>query len=260
MGSAYARLFNANETAMTDEEGYLKQASCRRTIMKLNTYAGAATAANDVSESLSAIPRTLSGISKNTLNDHLFVSALRLTVEVTYDDFVNSKSIHISSTKTKPRYMLTPEILSQKWDIGLEAAKRTLRVTTQRRIKTVADASISHHWGTNDRSMRYNRLKSNLFTDYMFTNVTLTCGNNGGQVYNNDTDWIKLYPILSRGDCHATFLDLLAHREGVPDVLISEQAKEQARGQMQKKVREAGECEPYRPFQNRAEAGIHELK
>jgi hypothetical protein len=96
--------------------------------MKLNTDAGLAAAANEVSESLSAIPCTLSDIS-NTLNYRLFVSALRSTLEVTYDDFVNSKSTQqigmtcISSTKTKPRYKLTPEILSRKWNIGLEAAK-----------------------------------------------------------------------------------------------------------------------------------------
>jgi hypothetical protein len=83
--------------------------------------------------------------------------------------------------------------------------------------------------------MRYNRLKSNLCTNYMFANVTSTFGNNGGQVYNNDTDWIELYPTSSQVDCHETF-DLLAHQEGVPDVLISDQAKEQTRGQMQKKV------------------------
>jgi hypothetical protein len=59
----------------------------------------------------------------------------------------------------------------------------------------------------------------------MFANVTSTHGNNGGLVYNNDTDWIKLYLTLSKGDWHETF-DLLAHQEGVPDVLISDQAKE----------------------------------
>jgi hypothetical protein len=29
----HAQLYDVNEKAMTDEEGYLKQASCRRTIM-----------------------------------------------------------------------------------------------------------------------------------------------------------------------------------------------------------------------------------
>jgi hypothetical protein len=264
----HSRLFDANENAMTDDEGFIKTPSGRRHIMKMATDIGSELNAQEASEAISAVPRALSDIS-NTLNDRLFVSSIRSTVEVTYDDFVKSKitpkpsASKVAGTKSKPRYRLTPEILSQKWNIGLEAAKRTLNVTTQRGIKTVPDPSISRRWGTNDRSMRYNRLKSDLFTDYMFANTTSTRGNSGGQVYINSTDWIKIYPTASKGDCHQTF-DLLAHREGVPDVLISDQAKEETMGQMRKKVREAGvhykECEAYSPFQNRAEAGIRELK
>ena len=264
----HARLFDDNENAMTDEDGFIKQNQRRRTIMKTKTDLGSKMDAYETSESTSAVPRVLSDIS-NTLNDNLFVSAIRSTVETTYDDFVQSKITpevtknKVASTKSKPRYKLSPEILSQKWNIGLEAAKRTLQVTTQRGLKTVVDPSIARRWGTNDRSMRYNRLKSDLFTDYMFANTTSIRGNNGGQVYTNSTDWIKIYPTSSKGDCHETF-DLLAHREGVPDTLISDQAKEETMGQMRKKVREAGvhykECEPYSPFQNRAEAGIRELK
>ena len=82
-------------------------------------------------------------------------------------------------------------------------------------------------------------------------------------MYTNSTDWIKIYPTSSKGDCHKTF-DLLAHREGVSDTLISDQAKEETMGQMRKKVREAGvhyqECEPYSPFQKRAEARMRGLK
>ena len=138
-----------------------------------------------------------------------------------------------------------PETLAQKWNIGLAAAKRTLRVTTQRGIKTVSDPSIARLWRANDRSMRYKRLKSDAFTDYMFANATYMPGNNGGQEYTNSTDWIKIYPTSSKGHCHETFD---AHREGVPDTLISEKAREETMGQMWKKVREAGvhyrECEP----------------
>ena len=134
-----------------------------------------------------------------------------------------------------------------------------------RGLKTVSDPSIARRWRTNDRSMRYNRLKSDLSTDYMFANTTSTRGINGGQIYTKSTDWIKIYPTSSKGDCHETF-DLLAHREGIPDTLISDQAKEETMGKMRKKVQEAGVhykecCKPYTsPFQNRAEAGIRELK
>jgi hypothetical protein len=83
--------------------------------------------------------------------------------------------------------------------------------------------------------MRYNRLKTNLYTEYMFSNVTSTRGNKGGQIYVNDLDWTHFYPTSSKSLCHKTF-DLLAHREGIPDVLISDQAPEEIAGQMRAKV------------------------
>jgi hypothetical protein len=146
--------FDANEVDMTDNEGFLKQAARCRSIMKLRTDAGSLFDVGHTYESMSAVPHVLSDIY-NTLNDRLFVSYIRSTVEVTYDDFIKAKTsteskakTRISSATTKPRYKLTPEILSQKWNIRLEAAKRTLRVTTQKGIKTVTDPSIACHWGT----------------------------------------------------------------------------------------------------------------
>ena len=256
----HSRLFDANEHAMTDEDGFVKIHSRRRDIMATKTDIGSQADAQDVSEAISAVPRTSSDAS-NTLHDRLFVSAVRSKVEVTHDEFVQSKitpkPMKVASAKSKQRCKLTPETLSKKWNAGLEAAKRTLRVTTQRGIKTVADPSMSRRWGTNDRSMRHNRLKSDLFTDCMFANTTSTRGDTGGQVHANSMDWIKIHPTASKGDCHETF-DLLAHREGVPDILISDQAREETMGRMRKKVRKAGvhckECEACSSFQNRAEA------
>jgi hypothetical protein len=111
--------------------------------------------------------------------------------------------------------------------------------------------------------MRYKHLKGNLYTYYMFSKVKSTRENIGGQIYVSDCEWQRFYPTSSKSLSHETF-DLLAHREGILDVLISDQAKEQVAGELCRKVREAGvqykECEPYSPFQNRAEAGIRELK
>jgi hypothetical protein len=116
--------------------------------MKTKTDLGSQVDANETSESMSAIPRYLSNVS-NTLNDHLFVSAIRSTVEVTYDENVKSKNTpepttrNVSSTKSETRHKLTPEALAKKWNIGLDAAKRTLQVATQRGIRTVADPSVA---------------------------------------------------------------------------------------------------------------------
>jgi hypothetical protein len=67
----------------------------------------------------------------------------------------------------------------------------------------------------------------------MFANMTSTCGNNGGQVHANSTDWIKICLTASRSNCHETF-DLLAHRKGMPDMLTLDQAKEETIRPMQR--------------------------
>jgi hypothetical protein len=75
--------------------------------------------------------------------------------------------------------------------------------------------------------MRHNRLKSDLLT------TTSTRGNNGdGQAC---TIGSRFTPHLSMQDWHDTF-HLLAHREGVPDILASDQAEEEMMGQMRRKV------------------------
>ena len=44
--------------------------------------------------------------------------------------------------------------LVKKWGIGLDAAKRTLKKTTQRGVRTVLHPSLSRRFRTNDRQMR----------------------------------------------------------------------------------------------------------
>ena len=59
-------------------------------------------------------------------------------------------------------------------------------------------------------------------------------------------------------------LSLLFQREGVPNTMIMDGAKEQIMGDFRRKCREAGarikQTEPYTPWSNAAEAAIRELK
>jgi hypothetical protein len=153
----HARLFDDNKKVITNEDVHLKQSSRRRTATKAKTDQDSKLDAEEQSKLLSPVPRALLDI-QNTLNDGLFLSAIRSTVEATCKDLFSQKSnpkiktrteptTGISSTKTKTTFKLTPEILAQKWNIGSEAAKRTLRVTAQRGIKTVTDPSAGRRRG-----------------------------------------------------------------------------------------------------------------
>jgi hypothetical protein len=175
------------------------------------------------------------------------------------DSHVRVSSIQSSSRSNA----VTAEQLSKRWNIGLDKAKKTLLVTTQRGTRTVAYPSMDARFRTNDRQLRYRRLKTALYTDTMFASTVSTRGNTCAQIFVNDLEWVRSFPMARKGDAH-TCLDLLFPEEGVPNTMIMDDAKELIGGEFRSKCRRAGcyskEIEPYSPWMNRAEGTIRELK
>jgi hypothetical protein len=97
----------------------------------------------------------------------------------------------------------------------------------------------------------------------MFASTVSTHGNTCAQVFVNDLKWVRSFPLARKRDAH-TCLDLLFPEEGVPNIMISDDAKELVSGEFRAKCRQAG-CyskvlEPYLPWTNRAKGTIRELK
>jgi hypothetical protein len=61
--------------------------------------------------------------------------------------------------------------LANKWGIGIEAAKMTRLVTTQRGIRTMIHPSLTKRYTANDRHLRYRRLPVTMFTDTMYSTI-----------------------------------------------------------------------------------------
>jgi hypothetical protein len=184
-------------------------------------------------------------------NDEHFLHAL--------DEQVHIFALH-SSTRANA---VTAQQLARRWNIGLNKAKKTLKVTTQRGTRTVAYPSLNARFRTNDRQLRYHRLKTALYTDTMFASTVSTRGNTCAQVFVNHLKWVRSFPIPQKGDAH-TCLDLLFPEDGVPNFMIMDDANEQVAGEFRRKCRRAG-CyskvtKPYSPWMNRAEGTIRELK
>ena len=124
-----------------------------------------------------------------------FLSNISSTLE---PDIFADALIHkhrISSVTSKERQTMSAARLAAAWNIGLDAAKRTLEKTTQRGVCAVANPSISRHFRTNDRQLRYRRLKTNIFTDTMFSSVKSSQNHTCAQVFCNDLQWTAVYPI-----------------------------------------------------------------
>ena len=221
----HATTFSEHENNMLDDRGHHRPPRTRT-----NTRSVAALGISQVSNCLTEI--------SSTLEPELFVEAL------------NSQN-RISSVNSKERQTMSAAKLANRWNIGLDAAKRTLDRTTQRGIRLVANPSINRRLRTNDRQLRYRRLKTNIFTDTMFSSIKSSRNNNCAQIYCNDLQWTAVYPMVTKGEAHLSLSKFMS-THGAPDFMISDGAKELTQGEFRRKAREAGvhckEVEPYKPL------------
>jgi hypothetical protein len=191
-------------------------------------------------------------------NDLLGISSI-------FDDSY-SRNLNISMTNTTTRTpRITPELLSQRWGIGLQAAKDTLKVTTQKGIRHIS-GPLERRLRTRQAQLRYKQLSGRhgrFYTDTFFPSVSSISGKSMAQIYTNDISFTKIYPMSSKSDTADTLLSLI-HHVGIPSAIHSDDAKEITQGKFRKLCNEyeipVTTTEPYSPWQNRAEGAIRELK
>ena len=115
----------------------------------------------------------------------------------------------------------------------------------------------------NDRMLRYDRLKHDVFTDTLFSKVDSRRLNRCAQVFTTSFGWSRVYPLRSKGDAHEA-LSTLFHQDGVPPAMIMDGAKEERLSTFGRKCRQANcyirPTEPYSPWQNMAEGCVREVK
>jgi len=174
------------------------------------------------------------------------------------------RSINVASVNIKERRNgIDAQMLARNFGIGLDTAKKTLKVTTQRGVRSVANPTLSRRFRTNDRQLRYKRLPVDMFTDTMISKVKSRRQNQYAQIYATAEGWTRAYPMQTKSQAHET-LSMLHQQVGVPNVMIMDGSKEQTLGQFRHKCRQAGshvkQTEPYSPWQNAAEGAIRELK
>ena len=97
----------------------------------------------------------LRGVS-DTLDDKTFLKDMESRVQIS----------SVSTSVKKPR--IDAATLAKKWGIGLEVAQNTIRKTTQRGVRTVLHPTLSRRFRTNDRQLRYRRLRPDMFSDTLF--------------------------------------------------------------------------------------------
>ena len=131
------------------------------------------------------------------------------------------------------------EHLSRNMGIDIHTAHRTVKVTTQRGIRTLLHPTFSRRFRTNDGQLRYRRFPIDCFTDTLISNTASARGNQYAQIFVTPEGWCRAYPMRKKSQAHEG-LSIMFQREGVPNTLIMDNVKEQLLGEFRKKCREVG--------------------
>ena len=123
----------------------------------------------------------------------------------------------VSSGRSKG---VNAEHLAKVWCIPHDEAAQTLKVTTQS-LRHDPDSSLSRNVGTNDRAVRYRKIKSFFISDTLFVTGTAksSLGNICAQLFVSDKGFVAIYPMKKQSD-YFLALKQFAKDVGVPDVLV----------------------------------------
>ena len=180
----------------------------------------------------------------------------------------NISAVDVEARKTfisKERHpAISSEQLSERWNIGLKNARQTLKVTTQRGVRS-AILPLSRRYRT-DRMYNQRKLRNQKFyTDTLIGKFNSLTNNTCAQIFANESYFVKAYPMESKASAGQA-LRQFVRDYGVPEQLTSDGSGEQTGPTtlFMKNVRkyniEHHISEPHRPQQNRAESVIREVK
>ena len=158
---------------------------------------------------------------------------------------------------------VTAEQLARKWGIGIEAAKATLKATTQYGVRH-AIHPLSRRYRTDIMLSHLRRLATTVFTDTMFGKIKSLKGNTCGQIFSAGK-FVHFEPMVRKSSA-GDKLNCFFHEVGVPERLVFDGAKEQCgpESEFMKSVRREHidwrVTEPYAHWQNKAEGQIREVR
>jgi hypothetical protein len=109
----------------------------------------------------------------------------------------NNLNLNVSLVKSEMRDKggIDAATLAKNWCIGIEAAKRTHLVTTQRGIRIMVHPSLSKRYKTNDGQLRYRRLPVIMYTDTIYSTILSIQMNKAAQIFTTDFGFVRAFPL-----------------------------------------------------------------
>jgi hypothetical protein len=125
-------------------------------------------------------------------------------------------NVKVSSTATGKRNgNIMAERLAKNWSVSVDSAKQTLKVTTQRGVRTAANPSMSRRFRTNNRQLRCCRLRCDMCADALDAldakTVTSMQENKHAQIFATRFGWCRTFPLkASKSEAHEAVSTLFA--------------------------------------------------
>jgi len=103
----------------------------------------------------------------------------------------------VSSLSTKDwLHGVGPEDLAKRWNIRIKTATQTVKVTTQKGVRTMLHPTLARRFRTNDRQLRYRRLSCETFTDTLeASQVSWLRQNKYAHVFATQFGWTRVFPM-----------------------------------------------------------------
>jgi hypothetical protein len=177
----------------------------------------------------------------------------RLVAVIKVATHIREGELEINSIESRQRHStVNAEELSRKWGIGLETARKTLKMTTQYGIRHALHP-LRRRYRTDHLALGYHRLRSPFYTDTLFSKVVSIKGNKCAQVYCGN-NYVKVLPMVSKSHVGISLQDFVDD-VGVMHELTVDGASEQTgpKSEFMKTVRrlhiKLKQTEPYYPWQ-----------
>ena len=217
---------------------------------------------NDIDEDLlESIDPALSG-----LKEKLIELMPRYVAEISrYNDSLEDIPTRQTYTSTERHIKMSAEVLANRFGIGLERARQTLRATNQRGTRS-ALLPISRRYRA-DRQFDVKRLKGKFATDTIWAKNKTLRGNVASQIYSHKCGFNTAYHLESaNGENIGYTLSNFVSDYGAPDRLTFDGASAQIgrnthfQDTIRKNDIKYHVSGPRRPNENPAEGNIREIK
>ena len=130
-------------------------------------------------------------------------------------------------TRNEKGLVITKEVLARRWGVGLDVAHRTLRVTTQRGVRTFLRPS-ERRLTTHLPHLSYSMIRgSKMYSDTMFAKTKsirkFTCAQN----WTDGQGYTLFYPMKSKSEAPTTVSRMCHDMKALPVVIVTDGAGEE---------------------------------